>query len=106
MQGTWKLQSFVYNGEPDTLSDCQKQSTIEFKSDDTAVITDISQSNSEGDCSKDVETNTYEVLSGSQLNLKSDIGFSVTADYKISGDTLTFTIEFDGDTNTNIYVKQ
>jgi len=83
LEGMWKLQAQSYSGEAEELDDCEKKSTVEFKGDNTVVITDIYSSNEE--CKTDASSNTCEVLASNKLNIKDDSGFSFTFDYTISG---------------------
>ncbi|OYQ37208.1 hypothetical protein CHU92_08705 [Flavobacterium cyanobacteriorum] len=48
--GKWKLESETYNGQPSTLSECNRESTVEFRTGGTVIFTYHSSNPLNGSC--------------------------------------------------------
>ncbi|WP_109851349.1 lipocalin family protein [Aquimarina sp. AU58] len=106
--GTWELIHEQQSNLPEnTLSDCEKTSTIEFKSDKTYIEKTFAIAN--GNCVSDGEYNGSWSESGDQLTLQyTDEGESITdiSKFGIANNELTLIYNDEGILITYIYKKR
>lgn len=106
LQGTWQLQSQLYDGEQETLNDCELESTIAFKSDNTMENDYRYMSNDQ--CMSDITSGTWEVISEGKIKVsESGNGFSISVNgnFTISNDILTLIYTDEDGESKQIYKK-
>lgn len=105
--GTWKIQQQLIDGEEEPLSDCEKQSTVEFKTNETVTSTDYYDDPDTGECITDVYTEDWENRGNGIYRITDEDDESTDISIVFSGNNNTFTIseEYDEVTYSVTYVR-
>ncbi|MEM8765307.1 MAG: lipocalin family protein [Bacteroidota bacterium] len=110
--GVWQFSSILVDGEEAEVSDCTYQDTVEFKSDNTYIETVyVTPDPNVMTCITDddlVSSGTWSIPSAGQLNVTFTFGedsFTQTADYSISGKTLSITFNVGSIENITTYTR-
>lgn len=80
--GIWQLEQSFMGGYADTLTDCDKKYTFEFKSDGRAISIDFSDDN--GSCVSDTYIYIWKRINNNTFRLNSAMGESVEVTYTYS----------------------
>ncbi len=105
--GTWYLESLKFDGQAQTLTDCDKRSNITFRETEYSIMNyKLKNTN---DCGLTTEEGTY-TISGNVLVAKPKGKEMESSKVSLSGGKLIFTTETDNNgkkrTSDLIYVKR
>lgn len=104
--GKWKIQQFLLDGEQIPLTDCEKQSTIEFMTNGTARTIDFFDDPDTNQCVSETYTEQW-VNRGNNVYRFTEGGFSydVTIIFSNNNNSFTITAEDEFETYTATYIR-
>ncbi|UJH90244.1 lipocalin family protein [Antarcticibacterium sp. 1MA-6-2] len=104
--GTWKIQNQFFDGEEEPLTDCEKQTTVEFMANGTVKSTDYFADFDTEECVSEVSTqkwenrgnNVYRITEGEQVD-------DVTITFSNNNNTFTITAEDEDGTYSTSFIR-
>ena len=97
LTGAWQLESFTVAGQPPTPNDCQKKSVYVF-TQNQLTSHDFNKNEGTGHCEYDKTVETYKIEGNLIKDANDPNGKGIP--FSISGNTLTLTIEENGQKET------
>ena len=97
LTGAWQLESFTVAGQPQTPNDCQKKSVYVF-TQNQLTSHDFNKNEGTGHCEYDKTVETYKIEGNLIKDANDPNGKGIP--FSISGNTLTLTIEENGQKET------
>ena len=97
LTGAWQLESFTVAGQPQTPNDCQKKSVYVF-TQNQLTSHDFNKNEGTGHCEYDRAVETYKIEGNLIKDANDPNGKGIP--FSISGNTLTLTIEENGQKET------
>lgn len=94
--GKWRIQELVLDGDQVPLTDCEKQTTVEFRTNGDIINTDFSEDFETEECVSEVYTEKWESR-GNNVYRITDEGSSEDVTIIFSNNNNTFTVSAEDD---------
>lgn len=89
--GQWKMQSFILDGEPQEITECEARSILEFFANGNVTSTDFYEDFDTGECISEISTQKWQNMGNNVYRIKEGNQFTdMTVDF--SADNNAFTI--------------
>lgn len=104
--GKWRIQGLVLDGDPVPLSDCEKQTTVEFKANGDLINTEFYEDFDTEECVSDVYTEKWQNRGNNVYRITDGDTFEdATITFSNNNNTFTVTEENEDGSYSTTFVR-